>query len=591
MAPKLKVDKISPPPARLSAFLYHAPNIWPSLVLFLLTTILLVYASYPKLKIAADLDVFTMVALLAFSVPIISVSYLVSNISWLWDGRYPVRYGLQAGATGSFLTLIIILLTSYFDESSSSKGLAFGLGCMSGLWYLTLRTHGSAPARIAFPLSLVSPFSSLYFLQSGGITQDPSDFNFGLLTIFILAFASHFFLFLVDSPYKKAIGVSGTKHMSAFIDHFSTGDGRRLTEAIREICQKIETKNSWISIRKNNETTAFLAVPGVHPGPVGTLGGSNLPTKIDSELPGLGFAFHGASTNDHNPLRDEDLTRIAKAMAEASEEADYSDSCYSTVCDGDVPAAYVTGIGEGKIIFAKPGDSDDILPELSARMERSSSNIDGRRVMIDLHNQEGWGRPPLAAGSKEGTMLEISASKALKLISSSKKGKLNVGISHIPGEDLGNGLGPGGLRTLVIENQLSSDNVHRTGIMLWDANGLAPGMNEELEEGLNGIVDELLLATTDNHYVNVKPGGFNPLSNCEGLLPSARQALEEAINDISPAESAMGTVYVDGVEILGQGKQDKISAAANAIIEVARYSWMPIYSSATMFCIILSSYV
>ena len=88
-----------------------------------------------------------------------------------------------------------------------------------------------------FPLSLFSPVSSLYFLQSGGLI---SDLDFGLLTIFILAFASHFFLFLVDSPYKKAIGVSGTKHMSAFIDHFSTGDGRRLTEAIREICQIIE---------------------------------------------------------------------------------------------------------------------------------------------------------------------------------------------------------------------------------------------------------------------------------------------------------------------------------------------------------------
>ena len=277
----------------------------------------------------------------------------------------------------------------------------------------------------------------------------------------------------------------------------------------------------------------------------------------------------------------------------ASEEATYSDSCYSTVSDGDLPAAYVTGIGDGKIIFAKPGDSDDILPELSARMERSSSNMDGRRVMIDLHNQEGWGRPPLAAGSKEGTMLEISASKALKLSASSTKGKLNVGTSYIPGEDLEKGLGPGGLRTLIIENNISSDESkkHRTGIMLWDANGLAPGMNKELKIGLEGIVDELLLATTDNHYVNVKPGGFNPLSNSEGLLPSAKQALEEAINDISPAEAAMGTVYVDGVEILGQGKQDKISAAANAIIEVARYSWMPIYSSATMLCVILSSYV
>ena len=591
MAPKLKVDKISPPPARLSAFLYHTPNIWPSLLLFLTTTILLIYGSYSNLKIATDFSEFMRVALLSFGIPILCISYLVTHISWLWDGRYPVRYGLQAGATGSVLTLIIILVTSYFDPANSAKGLAFGLGCMSGLWYLTLRTHGSAPARIAFPLSLVSPISSLYFLQSGGITQDSSDFNFGLLTIFILAFASHFFLFLVDSPYKKAIGVSGTKHMSAFIDHFSTGNGRRLTEAIREICQKIETKNSWISIRKGDETAAFIAVPGVHPGPVGNLGGSNLPTKIDKDLPGLGFAFHGASTNDHNPLRDEDLNRIAKAMVEASQKSDYNDSCISTVTDGDLPSAYVTGIGKGKIIFAKPGDSDDILPELSARLERASSNMDGRRVMIDLHNQEGWGRPPLAAGSKEGTMLEISVSKALKKSNSSKEGKLRVGVSHIPGEDLEKGLGPGGLRTLVIENHISSDELHRTGIMLWDANGLAPGMNEELGKGLDGIVDDLLLATTDNHYVNVKPGGFNPLSNSESLLPSARQALDEAISDISPAESAMGTVYVDGVEILGQGKQDKISAAANAIIEVARYSWMPIYSSATMLCIILSPYV
>ena len=213
--------------------------------------------------------------------------------------------------------------------------------------------------------------------------------------------------------------------------------------------------------------------------------------------------------------------------------------------------------------------------------------------MIDLHNQEGWGRQPLAAGTKEGTILEISASKALKRSSSLKDGQLKVGISHIPGEDLGKGLGPGGLRTLVIENESFSkdSNIQRTAILLWDGNGLAPGMNNKLQKGLGGIVDTLLLATTDNHYVNVKPGGFNPLSDYEGLLPSAKQSLEEAIEDISPAESAMGTVYVDGVEILGQGKQDRISAAANAVVEVARYSWMPIYSSATMFCIILSSYI
>ena len=172
MAPKLKVDKISPPPARLSAFLYHTPNIWPSLLLFLATTLLLVYGSYSKLKIATDLSEFVIVASLSFSIPILSISYLVTQISWLWDGRYPIRYGLQAGATGSVLILITIFVSSYFDEAD--KGLAFGLGCMSGLWYLTLRTHGSAPARIAFPLSLFSPFVSIYFFWYG---DSPSSFN------------------------------------------------------------------------------------------------------------------------------------------------------------------------------------------------------------------------------------------------------------------------------------------------------------------------------------------------------------------------------------------------------------------------------
>ena len=588
MNPELDVDKVTPPPARLTGFLYHTPDVMPSLLLFLATTMLLVYSGLKTLDRAeAPID-FGIFAIITFSIPVILVSYLVSHISWIWDGRYPVRYGLQAGATGSLLMLIAIVIGDYFDEPS--KGLAFGFGCMGGLWYLTLRTHGSAPARIAFPLSLISPFISVYYFWYG---ESMSEFNFGLLATIALAFASHFFLFLIDSPYKKAVGVSGTRHMSAFIDHFSTGNGRRLTEAIREICQTFETKNGWISIRKKGETVAFLAIPGIHPGPLGELGGSNLPVKIDPVLPGLGFAFHGATTNDHNPLRDEDITRIGKAIVNASESADYSDYSSATVMEGDTPSAYAIGIGNGTIIFVKPGDSDDILPELAARLERPSSNPEGVRLMIDLHNQEGWGRSPLAAGTKEGAMLEISAFKALKLSQSLTKGKLRVGISNMPGEDLGRGIGPGGLRVLVIEIASSSDSQQgqRTAIMLWDANGFAPGMNKELQDGLKGMADSILLASTDNHYVNVKPGGHNPLSDSDGILPSARQALEEAIADISPAEAAMGTEYVDGVEILGPGNQDTIKAAANAVVEVARFSWLPIYSSATMLCLLLSPYI
>tara|TARA_B100000579_G_scaffold430019_1_gene442721 strand:- start:6 stop:1763 length:1758 start_codon:yes stop_codon:yes gene_type:complete len=585
MVPELKVDKISPPPARLSAFLYHTPTILFSFCLFLITTLLLAYSGILWLgRAEANID-YLIFSMITFSLPVFLTSYLVTNISWIWDGRYPGRYGLQAGATGSVLMIITTFIG--YSYGLPNEGLAFGFGCMGGLWYLTLRTHGSAPARIAFPLSLFSPFVSIYFFWYG---DSPSSFNFGLLATFSLVFASHFYLFLVDSPYKKAVGVSGTRHMSAFIDHFSTGDGRRLTKAIREICQVVETRNSWVSIRKDGKPAAFFAVPGVHPGPLGNLGGSNLPVKIESTLPGLGFAFHGSSTNDHNPLRDEDISRIGKAMANASENAEYSKKSRALISKGETPSAHVLNFGEGSLIFASPGDSDDILPELSARLESSSLDTKGERIVIDLHNQEGWGRPPLAAGSKEGSLLEKYAAEA---ISESRKldfNNLRAGFSNIPGENLERGIGPGGVRAAVFENEIDNKK-ELTGILLWDANGLAPGMNKELQTKLQGKVDNLLISTTDNHFVNIKPGGFNPLSDSAGLLASANQVLDEAISDISGAESAMGTVYVDGVEIMGQGKQDKISAAANSIIEVARYSWLPIYSSATMFCMIAYSYI
>ena len=44
MSPELKVDKISPPPARLSAFLYHMPSSLFSIILFFTSTSLLVFS-------------------------------------------------------------------------------------------------------------------------------------------------------------------------------------------------------------------------------------------------------------------------------------------------------------------------------------------------------------------------------------------------------------------------------------------------------------------------------------------------------------------------------------------------------------------
>ena len=108
MVPELKVDKISPPPARLSAFLYHTPTSLFSFVLFFFTTSLLVYSGILWLGRAETNIDYAIFSMVTFSLPVLLTSYLVTNISWIWDGRYPLRYGLQAGATGSVLMLSLI---------------------------------------------------------------------------------------------------------------------------------------------------------------------------------------------------------------------------------------------------------------------------------------------------------------------------------------------------------------------------------------------------------------------------------------------------------------------------------------------------
>ena len=46
MSNQLKVDTVSPPPARLSAFLHHTPLIYSSFLLFIIVTFALVYTAF-----------------------------------------------------------------------------------------------------------------------------------------------------------------------------------------------------------------------------------------------------------------------------------------------------------------------------------------------------------------------------------------------------------------------------------------------------------------------------------------------------------------------------------------------------------------
>jgi len=574
-------------PGRLSSFLVHTPSTKFSFLLLISTSLalFLFLCEYFPYTFSLDVNLFIL-STSSFLLPAILFSYLVSFSADKWNGRYPLRYGFQANSVAFFLVSLSIFVNSFFGYDT--LGLLFGFGIISSIWYLTLRTHGNTPEWISFLFAFMASFSiifslSFFVLYSSSLTdalQYPYFLFYGGVSALSFTFASFLYLRLVDYPYKQAIGASGLRHMAAYIEFFSTGNGERLMKALSEISESVSIRSSWVCIRNSEKPLAFFAIPGIHPGPVGDFGGSNLPVKIESFLPGLSFAFHGANFNDHNPINSKDIDRIGKAMAEASNNADYASKSFSLNHAGTQPNCYSMGVNNALLLFYEPEKSDDVDPNLATIIEDQNLDDNLTKIFVDLHTQE-IGKhigTPLYDGTPESTILEQASLKSWNKTLESSYDSFKVGVNSLDCEDLDAGIGPCGLRTIVFEIGGKT-----TAILLWDSNGFSKNLRNKLKQELGGVVDNLILSTTDNHFVNKKPGGENPLKYSKNLVLNASTTIKNALSNLDYAEASSGKITTHDVDILGRGKQDSITNAVNTTIQIARYSWLPIYGSAFMF--------
>ena len=574
-------------PGRLSSFLVHTPNTKISFFLLVSTSLVLFLflSEYFPYTFSLDVNSFILTSS-SFLLPAILLSYLVSFLADKWNGRYPLRYGFQANSVAFFLFSFSIFVNSFFENEI--LGLLFGFGIISSIWYLTLRTHGNTPEWISFLFAFTASFStvlSLFFfvMQPSSLTdalQYPHFIFYAGVSALSFTFSSFLYLYLVDYPYKQAIGASGLRHAAAYIEFFSTGNGERLMKALSEISESVSIRSSWVCIRNSEKPLAFFAIPGIHPGPVGDFGGSNLPVKIESFLPGLSFAFHGANFNDHNPIYSKDIDRIGKEMAEASNNAVYSSKSFSLNHAGTKPNCYSMGLNNALLLFYEPDKSDDVDPELATTLEGQNSDNELTKIFVDLHTQEIDKHigTPLYDGTPESKILEQASFKSWTETLKSSHDSFKAGVNSLDCEDLDAGIGPCGLRTIVFEIGGKT-----TAILLWDSNGFSKNLRNTLKQELGGIVDNILLSTTDNHFVNKKPGGENPLKYSKDLVLNASTSIKNALNDLDYADASSGKITTDDINILGHGKQDSITSAVNTTIQIARYSWLPVYGSAFMF--------
>ena len=132
MDPKLVVDPDVPPPARLSGYLLHTPRHELSGALFAAATLALAVIGLRDFPLITEaVSDRLLLGAVTLALPPLLVATLAANLAWAWDGRYPLRYGLQTGATGALLMLFCTLAGGEWWFSTMG-GLAFGVGATGG---------------------------------------------------------------------------------------------------------------------------------------------------------------------------------------------------------------------------------------------------------------------------------------------------------------------------------------------------------------------------------------------------------------------------------------------------------------------------
>ena len=95
-----------------------------------------------------------------------------------------------------------------------------------------------------------------------------------------------------------------------------------------------------------------------------------------------------------------------------------------------------------------------------------------------------------------------------------------------------------------------------------------PGCGKHSLDKILTLVDHAEVMTTDSHVVNTitgkNPVGMHvPVSE---FIPSVMQAVQAAIDDLAPAESAAGTAQCEHIVVFGSNRISQLASTVNAML-------------------------
>jgi len=592
--------------ASLSRFIFRAPSWYSSLAFALAVASLAGIAAFDSRFILEDV----WEGIFYIGIPTVVASAVTPYVDRLLGGSLtPNRASLLALVcelliVGVLIVASVIAVATRLGQNFVFDALLAALAAVFALRLLvTMAISHRSPLRASLPASIQTVTAALLlfvytgaarYLEVGGslsmsflspasrVTEAPAELqllyvvpsDFILLGGMCILYASAVTLFvaIIDRPWQRSMGISVLDFLRGFIGHIAEGT-RELETFFERIGEEAVVPVTVLSFRTDEGEKARLVLPMIHPGPMGEIGGGNLPERIARQANGLAFPPHATAGHDFNLVTSREVDTLLDATDRAMADLEYHDAATESVRTSEGDATLLAqAFGDDAFMTATyaPNFADDVeyAVGLSAQAEARRGGLEDI-MLADAHNcnngLDGDDLGHVVPGSKRSFDMIEGARESGDRLADSPRHPVRLGTAwdRTRWEPL-DGIGPLGVRVAVTEV-----NGQETAYVLVDGNNMEPGLRDSIVETLESHVDLAEVLTTDTHIVNTVEASNQVGERMDGeeLRLLITELVEEACDDLEPVEAGMATEHAE-VTVFGNDRTESLAAHANAMVQM-----------------------
>jgi putative membrane protein len=514
------------------AILSSAPFAFPGTLLFTLPALFAFILTKPVVDLSGGILTWNRSALLALVCWFLTLvgtlgTFILRNVA-----IFPFLYSYSLGF---ILALRLLVLTAVADYRISRTLLPASLQSIGGIVAGTYLF--SSPFLIAALISNIA-------LAVGGIVL----------------------ILLIELPFYRAFHIHGLRFLNLFLAHLTDGS-RDLEDYFRKIGEEATLPQTTLSIRRKAKETLLLTVPNFHPGPMGDVGGTNLPAILSRSLPGQVLVCHGCATHDFNLVAEVEIEKISRAIQTSLLSLQYAPTATPSFREtfGSVHAlCQVFGNTVLVVVTRSPQKTEDVDPALGQIIMAEGEKDFAQVAFVDAHNCMTEVTTPVHSSTPLAREYFQAAKQAMGRATTLSPGRFRAGISRVAVPfGRSEGFGSLGVQVMVVEVE-----EQKTAYILLDGNNIIHGGREVLLDSVKDLVDQAEVMTTDSHVVNTITG-LNPIGYrvpAEDIAPYIRQAVDQAVADLTDAEAAGATALCERVVIFGTERISQLASTVNTIM-------------------------